>query len=70
MDEVKVTPKKKKEPVDVIEVDMPMRHTPKKSATAVAKPVKKTKDKEPEPNFINDGRLAKISGLGLILFSF
>ena len=70
MDEVKVTPKKKKEPVDVFEVEMPTKPAPKKTAAAATKPVKKAKDKEPEPNFINDGRLAKISGLGLILFSF
>ena len=65
MEEIKVIPKKKKEPVDVPQAEMPVKPTREK------KPVKKAKDdKEPEPTWYNDGRLAKVSGLALILFSF
>jgi len=65
MEEIKVIPKKKKEPVDVPQAEMPVKPTGEK------KPVKKAKDdKEPEPTWYNDGRLAKVSGLALILFSF
>ena len=67
MEEIKVTPKKKKEPVAV---DAAQAETPVKPVRE-KKPVKKTKDdKEPEPTWYNDGRMAKISGLSLILFSF
>lgn len=49
---------------------MPQAEMPVKP-TGEKKPVKKAKDdKEPEPTWYNDGRLAKVSGLALILFSF
>ncbi len=65
MEEIKITPKKKKEPVDVIQEEKSVKPTREK------KVVKKSKDdKEPELGWHNDGRLAKIGGLSLILFSF
>ena len=65
MEEIKVTPKKKKEPIEVMQDEKPVKPAREK------KVVKKTKDdKEPESGWHNDGRLAKIGGLSLILFSF
>jgi len=65
MEEIKVTPKKKKEPVEVVQEEKPVKPAREK------KVVKKTKDdKEPESGWHNDGRLAKIGGLSLVLFSF
>jgi len=65
MEETKVTPKKKKEPVEAAQEEKSVKLPREK------KPVKKTKDdKEPEPTWYNDGRLAKVTGLTLILFSF
>jgi S-DNA-T family DNA segregation ATPase FtsK/SpoIIIE len=65
MEEIKVTTKKKKEPVEPVQEEKPVK------AAREKKPVKKAKDdKEPEPTWYNDGRMAKISGLTLILFSF
>ena len=65
MEEIKVAPKRKKEPVEAIQDESPVKPTREKKA------VKKQKDdKEPELGWHNDGRLAKISGLTLILFSF
>ena len=65
MDEVTITSKKKKDTAETIQEEKPVKQPREK------KPVKKTKDdKEPEPTWYNDGRLAKIAGLSLILFSF
>jgi len=65
MEDIKVTPKKKKEPVEAVQDEKSVK------APREKKPVKKAKDdKEPEPTWYNDGRLAKVSGLTLILLSF
>ena len=65
MEEIKVTGKKKKEPVEAVQDEKPVKPAREK------KVVKKAKDEsEDEPTWYNDGRIAKVSGLGLILFSF
>ena len=65
MEEIKVTSKKKKEPAEVVQEEKPVKPVREK------KVVKKAKDDtEPESTWHNDGRIAKITGLGLILFSF
>jgi len=65
MEEIKVTSKKKKEPAEVVQEEKPVKPVREK------KVVKKAKDDtEPESTWYNDGRIAKITGLGLILFSF
>ncbi len=65
MEEIKVTGKKKKEPVEAVQEEKPVKPAREK------KVVKKAKDEtEEEPTWYNDGRIAKVTGLGLILFSF
>ena len=65
MEEIKTTPKKKKELADAVQEEKTAK------ATREKKPVKKAKEeKEDEPTWYNDGRLAKVTGLGLILFAF
>jgi len=69
MEETIITPKKKKVADDISDVAN-AEITATKSARE-KKPAKKVKeDKEPETNWRNDGRLPKIAGLLLILFSF
>ena len=64
MEEIAVTPKKKKEAVEIELDEKPAKTVREK------KPVKKTKgDKEPEVTWYNDGRLAK-KRAGPHLFSF
>jgi len=65
MEETKVVTKKKKEPTEELQEEKPVK------AVREKKPVKKAKeDKEADPTWYNDGRMAKITGLALILFSF
>lgn len=65
MEEVKPVAKKKKEVEEEVAVEKPIK------APREKKPTKKGKEQEePETKWWNDGRLSKISGLLLILFSF
>ncbi len=69
MEETPTTPKKKKAIEDIIDKAAPDATAPKPAREKKA--VKKPKEeKEPETNWRNDGRLAKTTGLVLILFSF
>ncbi len=69
MEETATTAKKKKGTEDVLEITNPDINVPK-----ILKEKKLTKkpkvDKEPETSWRNDGRLPKITGLLLTLFSF
>ncbi len=65
MEEVKISPKKKKEPEEVLEEEKPLKPIREKRVA------KKTKEETaPEPTWWNDGRLSKISGLLFVMFSF
>ncbi len=69
MEESVNTPKRKKVADDVF--DTPVNDIAAAKPAREKKAVKKAKEeKEPEKNWRNDGRLAKIGGLSLILFSF
>lgn len=73
MEEVKPSPRAKKEKEAI---ELPLERVgavPEEKAAKQArekKGAKKKEEKEPEPKWWNDGRLAKISGLSLVLFSF
>src|SRR5580704_4581431 len=73
MEEVKPSPRAKKERETI---ELPLERVgaepeDKQAKQAREKKAAKKKDeKEPEPKWWNDGRLSKISGLSLILFSF
>ncbi len=65
MEEITVKPRKRKEPEEVIEAEYPVKQPRDK------KPSKKAKEEEKSAgHWWNDGRISKISGLGLILLSF
>ncbi|MES2622200.1 MAG: DNA translocase FtsK 4TM domain-containing protein, partial [Bacteroidota bacterium] len=65
MEEIKVVPKKKKEPEELLQEEKPVKQTREKKTEK-----KQKEDKSPEPKWWNDGRLVKVSGLLLMLFSF
>ena len=73
MEEVKPSPRAKKEK-EAIELPLERAGAEPEDKQAKQarekKAAKKKEEKEPEPKWWNDGRLAKISGLSLILFSF
>lgn len=70
MEETVPTPKKKKGADDAVEVNnAPDAIAPKPREKKAKKPTA-DKEKEPETNWRNDGRISKIAGLGLMLFSF
>ena len=69
MEETVTTPKKKKAAEDVFEITNAEITAPKPPKEK-KQPKKLKEDKEPESNWRNDGRLAKITGLLLTLFSF
>ncbi len=66
MEEPVTTPKKRKGAEDVLEVTNTEKSVPK----PLREKKQAKKDKEPESNWRNDGKLQKIAGLVFILFSF
>ena len=69
MEEPVTTPKRKKASEDILEVSNADTAAPKLPREKKL-PKKIKEEKESENNWRNDGRIAKIGGLTLILFSF